>query len=223
MDKKLIKKSTIIVRLLYVLRMHTNNSKLCRWLEKKMAIRSGGYAYSEFIREFYKEQHGLSIGYGTYGGCWNNSSLWWQNIRIGNYCSFAQNITAMTSNHRINWFSTHPCIANPIYGSILYNGYPADGEEHKLEVMNDVWIGCNVTILSGCKKIGNGAIVGAGSIVTHDVPPYAIVAGNPARILRYRFDEETIQKIEATQWWNLKLDELKKIAPELQEIVNKKD
>lgn len=223
MDKKLIKKSTTIVRLLYALRMHTNNSKLCRWLEKKMAIRSGGYAYSEFIREFYKEQHGLSIGYGTYGGCWNNSSLWWQNIRIGNYCSFAQNITAMTSNHRINWFSTHPCIANPIYGSILYNGYPADGEEHKLEVMNDVWIGCNVTILSGCKKIGNGAVVGAGSVVTHDVPPYAIVAGNPARVLRYRFDAETIMQLEESQWWNKKIEELREIAPKLQEIVNKKD
>ena len=223
MDKKLIKKSTTIVRLLYALRMHTNNSKLCRWLEKQMAIKSGGYAYSEFIREFYKEQHGLSIGYGTYGGCWNNSSLWWNNIRIGNYCSFAQNITAMTSNHRINWFSTHPCIANPIYGSILYNGYPADGEEHKLEVMNDVWIGCNVTILSGCKKIGNGAVVGAGSVVTHDVPPYAIVAGNPARVLRYRFDAETIMKLEESQWWNKKIEELREIAPKLQEIVNKKD
>ena len=55
------------------------------------------------------------------------------------------------------------------------------------------------------------------------MPPYAIVAGNPARVLRYRFDEETIKKLEATEWWNLKLGELKKIAPKLQEIVGVKD
>ena len=212
-----------IVKVLYWLRKHTTNTKLCRWLEKKMAAKSGGYAYNDFIRAFYKEEHGLEIGYGTYGGCWNNSSMWWSNVKIGNYCSFAQNITAMTANHRMHWFSTHPCLANPMYGAILYDCYPDDGQKHGLEICNDVWIGMNVTILSGCKKIGNGAIVGAGSVVTHDVPPYAIVAGNPARVLRYRFDEETIKKLEATKWWNLKLDELKKIAPELHEIASKSE
>lgn len=219
MDKKLLNQQRRLVKMLYWLRMHTTNTKLCRWLEKKIAVKSGGYAYSEFIREFYSEKHGLHIGYGTYGGCWNNSSLWWRNVKIGNYCSFASGITAQTANHRMNWFSTHPCLANPMYGAILYNGYPDDGIEHKLEIMNDVWIGMNVTILPGCKKIGNGAIVGAGSVVTHDVPPYAIVAGNPAHDLRYRFNKETIKKLEATEWWNLNLDELKKIAPKLQAIV----
>ena len=67
--------------------------------------------------------------------------------------------------------------------------------------------------------IGNGVTIAAGAVVTHDVPPYAIVAGNPARIIRYRFDEETIKKLEATEWWNLKLNELKKIAPKLQKMV----
>lgn len=219
MDKKLINQQPIAVRMLYLLRMHTTNTKLCRYLEKRMAAMSGGYAYNDFIRAFYKEERGLEIGYGTYGGCWNNSGLWWQNIKIGNYCSFATGFYAATGNHRYHWFSTHPCIANPMYGAILYDGYPDDGKEHKLEIMNDVWIGEKVTILPGCSKIGNGAIVGGGSVVTHDVPPYAIVAGNPARVLRYRFDEETIKKLEATEWWNLKLDELKKIAPELQKIV----
>ena len=88
--------------------------------------------------------------------------------------------------------------------------------------MNDVWVGANVTIMPGCKKIGNGAIIGGGSVVTHDVPPYAIVAGNPAKILRYRFDEDIIKKLEESKWWELELDELKKIAPRLQEIVGVK-
>ena len=82
MDKKLLKQQTVVVRMLYWLRMHTTNSKLCRWLEKKMAAKSGGYAYNDFIRAFYLEEHGLEIGYGTYGGCWNNSGLWWQNKRL---------------------------------------------------------------------------------------------------------------------------------------------
>lgn len=69
-------------RIMLFLRKLTKNTKLCRWLEKRYADYSGGYAYNEFIREFYREEHGLSIGYGTYGGCWNNSSLWWQNIKI---------------------------------------------------------------------------------------------------------------------------------------------
>lgn len=221
--EQLLSKEPLKARFILFLRKHTKNSKLCRWLEKRYADYTGGYAYNEFLRKFYKEEYGVSIGYGTYGGCWNNSSFWWRNIKIGNYCSFAGNIYATTTNHRIKWFSTHPCIANDMYGAILYDGYPDDGIEHKLEIMNDVWIGENVIILPGCKKIGNGAIVGAGSVVTHDVPPYAIVAGNPARVLRYRFDEETITQLEATQWWNLKLDELKKIAPKLQEIVGVKE
>ena len=222
MDKKLLNQQPFAVRMLYKLRKHTTNTKLCRWLEKKMAAKSGGYAYNDFIRAFYREEHGLEIGYGTYGGCWNNSSLWRGNMKIGNYCSFATGINAITTNHRIHWFSTHPCLANEYFGGILYKGYPDDGQKHGLEICNDVWIATNVLILPGCKKIGNGAIVGAGSVVTHDVPPYAIVAGNPARVLRYRFDEETIKKLEATEWWNLKLDKLKEIAPKLQGIVGVK-
>lgn len=170
MDNNLLLKQPIKVRILYKIRKHTHNTKICRWLEKKIMSLGGGVAYNKFIREFYKEYHGLIIGYGTYGGCWNNSIMWWQNIKIGNYCSFAQGINIITSNHRINWFSTHPCIANPIYGSILYKGYPNDGKYHGLQIMNDVWVGTNVTIMPGCKKIGNGAIIGGGSVVTHDVP-----------------------------------------------------
>lgn len=217
MDKKLLSEQPFIVRFLYKIRIKTHNTKICSWLEKKMASKSGGVSYNKFIREFYKEYHGLTIGYGTYGGCWHNSIMWWANVKIGNYCSFAQGISIITYNHNIDWFSTHPCLAEPMYGSILYNCDPKTN--YGCEIMNDVWVGCNVTILPGCKRIGNGAIIGAGSIVTRDVPPYAIVAGNPAKILRYRFDEDTIKKLEQSKWWDLELEELKKIAPELQALV----
>jgi virginiamycin A acetyltransferase len=68
-------------------------------------------------------------------------------------------------------------------------------------IENDVWIGANSTIMSGI-KIGNGAIVAAGSTVTKDVPPYAIVAGNPAKVVKYRFTEEQIEKLLSISWWD---------------------
>lgn len=207
-----------VTKMILFARKHVSNSKLCRWLEKRLADFSGGYAYSEVLRDFYLKNHGVSIGYGTYGGCWNNSSFWWSNVRVGNYCSFAGSINVLTSNHRIKWFSTHPCLANAMYGAILYNGYPPTKEKAGLSIGNDVWVGHGVTILPGCHNIGNGAIVGAGSVVTHDVPPYAIVAGNPAKVIRYRFTDDVIEKLELSQWWNLSLEELAKKAKELQRI-----
>ena len=176
--------TTISKRVKIAIRLYkkTSNSKLRRWLEKRIAAWTGGFVYSEIIRKLYKEEHGLEIGYGTYGGCWLHSSMWWQNIKIGNYCSFAGNIDIFTGNHHSEWFSTHPCLANPAYGSILYNGYPKPQKEKGIIIGNDVWMGMNAIILPSCNKVGNGAIIGAGSIVTQDVPPYAIVAGNPTKI-----------------------------------------
>ena len=73
--------------------------------------------------------------------------------------------------------------------------------EETTTVGNDVWIGCNVVVLPGV-TIGDGAVVAAGSIVTKDVPPYAIVAGSPARVLRYRWDEKTVERVAALRWWD---------------------
>lgn len=77
--------------------------------------------------------------------------------------------------------------------SIISNG--------PIKIANDVWIGAHTVILSGV-QIGNGAIIGAGSIVTSDVPDYAIVAGNPAKVIKYRFDSQLIEKLLEIQWWN---------------------
>jgi len=71
----------------------------------------------------------------------------------------------------------------------------------EVQIGNDVWIGHSAIILAGV-TVGDGAVIGAGSVVTKDVQAYAIVAGNPARIIRYRFDEKTIREFEAIQWWN---------------------
>lgn len=77
-------------------------------------------------------------------------------------------------------------------------------------------------MLSGCKTIGNGAVIGAGSVVTHDVPPYAIVVGNPAKILRYRLTPEQIERVELSKWWLLDKDELNNRMEELLTLTNEK-
>jgi acetyltransferase-like isoleucine patch superfamily enzyme len=80
--------------------------------------------------------------------------------------------------------------------------------ENPLIIGHGVWIGDRVTILSGCKEIGNGAVLAAGSVVTKDVPAYAVVGGVPARKIRMRFAEKDVVEIEKNAWWQLSLPEL---------------
>ena len=99
---------------------------------------------------------------------------------------------------------------------ITYDIYNSGASEQRnfskgqnyLNVGHGVWFGADSIVLSGCKTIGNGAVIGAGSVVTHDVPPYAVVVGNPARIIRYRLTSEQIEKVEASKWWLLEKNEL---------------
>lgn len=194
-------------------------------LLQKITKMTGGYAYSDFIREIYSHDYDLEIGYGTYGSCWTNAHMRYQGIHIGRYCSFADDVSIYTGNHQMGWFSTHPCLGNPVMGGILYpdaNNRPARNC-HELYIGNDVWFGTHSIITPGCYRIGDGAVIAAGSVVTHDVPSYAVVAGNPAKVLRYRFDEEIMRRIEETKWWNLSIEELKAKAPYFQAIAMNRD
>lgn len=123
-------------------------------------------------------------------------------VKIGNFCSIADGLQIiMRGDHHSEWVTTFPFMCFWKNGSLPKN-IPCQGKSKgKVIIGNDVWIGLDVLILSGV-TIGDGAIVGARSVVTKDVPPYAIAAGNPARVVKYRFDEATIQKLLRIAWWN---------------------
>lgn len=210
---------SIRLKLLLFFRFRIKNTRMQRFLEKRIAALSGGYYYSSVIRDLYKELHGLEIGYGTYGGCWNNASLWWNNITIGRYCSFAGNIY-IGGSHPLDIFTTHPITYDTWSGGANSNHTPPRSHSHTIE--HGVYVGQGAIILEGCRNVGNGAVIGAGSVVTHDVPPYAIVAGNPAKILRYRLTPEQIEKVEASKWWELDKDELNERMKEFLELTNEK-
>ena len=87
---------------------------------------------------------------------------------------------------------------------------------------NDVWIGAHATIMGGV-KIGNGAVIGAGAVVAKDVPPYAIVLGNPARVIKYRFDEATIEWLQKLRWWNWTPEKIKSCWLEMENMESFKE
>lgn len=120
-------------------------------------------------------------------------------LKIGSYCSIASNVQIfLGGGHRTDWISTYPFPAFYESASHIENYCTTKGD---VIIGNDVWLCANCIILSGV-TIGDGAVVANGAIVTKDVPPYAIVGGNPAKLIRWRFDEPTRNAVQATAWWN---------------------
>lgn len=149
----------------------------------------------------------VKMGRYSYIGFYNSVS----DTNIGSFCSIASYCAVGGGKHPMNAVSTSP---------VFYAGRNSLGKNFSniseegnqgVEIGNDVWIGEAVFINDGV-KVGTGAVIGAHSVVTKDVPPYAIVAGAPARILRYRFDEDTIQRLLDSKWWEWPEEELSKLG-----------
>ena len=129
---------------------------------------------------------------------------------IGKYCSISWDVTIGAISHPMRAVSMHAFSYRKQFGICNENLYL---KHDRVVIGNDVWIGCNVVILPGV-KIGTGAVIGAGSVVTKDIAPYEIVAGNPAKHRRFRFKQETREKPLLSQWWELD-DEILKSNLEL--------
>jgi len=128
-----------------------------------------------------------------------------EELRIGRFCSIAQGVTiVLGGEHGMDGASTYPLFYMFPGKNIQQPGKISKGP---INIGNDVWIGTNALILSGV-TIGNGAVIAAGSVVTKDVPAYAVVGGVPARTIKMRFDDATITRLQATQWWECSLAEL---------------
>lgn len=121
------------------------------------------------------------------------------NLKIGAFCSIASGVKILLGGeHHFEWVTTYPFhVKWPAAKNIKVQ----KKTKGNVEIGNDVWIGRDVLILSGV-KIGDGAVIGARAVVASDIPPYAIVAGNPAKTIRKRFDDKTIQRLLNLKWWN---------------------
>lgn len=150
------------------------------------------------------------IGKGTYIAF--NSTIHW--AKIGRYCSIGDNVRIGLGNHPINEnISTHPAFYNNVKKVCGFTFHDTEQEifnplkyidssnQYIVDIGNDVWIGSNALIMDGV-KIGDGAIIAGGAVVTKDVEPYAVVAGVPAKVIKYRFSPSSISVLCKFKWWD---------------------
>src|SRR6266568_6511819 len=123
------------------------------------------------------------------------------NASIGKFCSIANDVQISLGIHPIDQVSTHPAFYSNNKPFVTFADKNYVEESKQVHIGHDVWIGARVMILDGV-TIGDGAIIAAGAVVTKNIEPYAIVGGVPAKLIKYRLDKETIEKLKNIQWWN---------------------
>jgi virginiamycin A acetyltransferase len=138
----------------------------------------------------------ISISTGFHNRYFINNFRVKGSVKIGNYCTFGEHIRVISSDHNYHY----PALQNELYRNVL-DIDPPKGASRQVIIGSDVWIGDNVILLKGA-SLGNGVIIGAGSVVTKAIPDYAIAAGVPARVISYRFRPERISELLEIAWWN---------------------
>jgi virginiamycin A acetyltransferase len=144
----------------------------------------------------------------------SNTTIWGPNIQIlginnpitiGSFCSIARDVSVQEYYHNYKKTTTY-YIGRNIFGNDIENEVLSKGP---IIIGNDVWIGTGVQIMTGV-TIGDGAVIGANSTVTHNVPPYSIAGGVPAKVIKYRFSQEIIDELLRIKWWNWEIEKIKK-------------
>jgi len=164
--------------------------------------------YERQQEKFLNKYPKVVLGTGTYGLPFVHDHGEGAVLKIGAFCSIAGNVQIFLGGyHRSDWISTYPFPAFFEEASYIQGFETSRGN---VTIGSDVWLCANCTILSGV-TIGHGSVIGTGAIVTKDVEPYAIVAGNPARMVRYRFDETTRAALLEIAWWDWSLTEIRSV------------
>ena len=152
----------------------------------------------------------FQVGRGT---CGEPTVLDWgadAKLRIGSFCSISSGVTILLAgDHHVRWITTYPF---PAFRDSAKSIACLSVSKGDVSIGHDVWFGMNAMILSGT-TIGNGAVIGASAVVAKDVPPYAVVVGNPATVVRKRFDDDSIAVLERTRWWDWPDDVLDEAMP----------
>lgn len=159
------------------------------------------------------------VSIGDFSYISNDSTI--SNVDIGKFCSISSNVQIGLGPHPSRVFvSTYPAFySNDTLGCPLAfrDDKIFDDSVPQTTLGNDIWIGANAIIPGGI-RIGTGAIVAAGAVVVKDVPPYAVVGGNPAKIIRYRFSEEQIKALLESEWWNWPIENIRQRADDFSDV-----
>ncbi|WP_272727707.1 CatB-related O-acetyltransferase [Cellulomonas fimi] len=157
-----------------------------------LAVRlEGGQMTSGSLRRLLRERYGVVVGPYSYGSLLEPGAAD-VGTTIGAYVSVGPGVRRFGAAHPLDDLTLHPYFYNPALGLV---GAERDVERTPCVIGDDVWIGAGAVILPGCRRIGRGAVVGAGAVLTRDVPDYAVAVGNPARVIRTRLDETTRQRL----------------------------
>jgi acetyltransferase-like isoleucine patch superfamily enzyme len=159
-------------------------------------------------------RYGFEIGAHSYGRPKVRFPESGRQLTIGRYCSIADKVEILLGgNHRVDFVSTYPFGAFPQrWPEAIALGRSFEASRGDVRIGHDVWLGSGATILSGC-SIGHGAVIAAHAVVTRDVAPYAIAAGNPARQIRLRFAEPIVGALLRARWWDLSDLEVAELVP----------
>ena len=185
--------------------LKANLKRIWLRLSEKNPLRDYAHQQEKFANRY----PNYSIGRASYGMPIVHSSENDTTLKIGAYCSIANNVQIfLGGQHRIDWVSSYPF---PFFFQ-MDESYKQLAETSRGDVIigNDVWLCANTTILSGV-TIGHGAVIASGAVISRDVEPYAVMAGNPAKLIKWRFDEGTRKSLLASAWWDWPEDEIKGI------------
>lgn len=177
--------------------------------KKRRAYREKHILMEKYLRDYHTARKRFKIGRGTYTH-YRTLKIASKETVIGSFCSIAEGVQIGLTQHPVHFLTTHPFSYRTMFTPMFERIFPALKKRELYDfpvakpcrIGNDVWIGASAMIMDGV-TVGDGAIIAANAVVTKDVPPYAIAGGVPAKVIKYRFSPEIIEKLLQLKWWDL--------------------